>query len=213
MDQRTGSMDEILEGYAHFRSQVFPQHRKAFSRLRHGQNPETLFVTCADSRVVPGLITHTEPGDLFIVRNVGNLVPAHGDFTGGVSSAIEYGVLGLGVKHIVVLGHTDCGAMKAILHPEKIAAMKSVSAWLHHAQAAKHVVELNHPKVRGHRLLQLLTEENVVMQLDHLRTHPSVAARLRQGSLELHGWLYDIAHGTLAAWEASKSKFLPLGAK
>lgn len=203
-------MDRLLAGYARFRREVFPAQRERFSDLSRGQQPDVLCITCADSRIVPNLFTQTEPGEIFVVRNVGNIVPPHGEFTGGVSSAIEYAVLGLNVRHIVILGHSDCGAMKALLHPEKVGHMKSVAAWLQHSQAAVHVVQENHPDCKGDQLLRALTEENVVAQLDHLRTHASVAARLRKGSLQLHGWMYDIAEGRLSAWDVHTKKFHPL---
>lgn len=204
-------MKRLIEGYQHFQKEVFPAHRDEFADLSRGQHPEVLFITCADSRIVPNMITQTDPGDIFIVRNVGNIVPPHGEFTGGVTSAIEYGVLALGIKHIVVLGHSDCGAMKGLLHPEKLTNMKGVLAWLQHAQAAKSVVEENSPNLTGDELLHAVTEENVLIQLDHLRTHPSVAARLRRGTVFLHAWIYDIATGSLRTWHAGHKRFYPLG--
>jgi carbonic anhydrase len=203
-------MDRLLTGYARFRREIFPAQRERFSDLSRGQQPDALFITCADSRIVPNLITQTEAGEIFVVRNVGNIVPPHGEFTGGVSSAIEYAVIGLNVRHIVILGHSDCGAMKALLHPEKVASMKAVTAWLHHSQAALHVVRENCPDCTGDELLRAVTEENVVAQLDHLRTHPSVAARLRKGALQVHGWIYEIAEGRLSEWDAQAKGFAPL---
>jgi carbonic anhydrase len=201
-------MHRLLTGYARFRKEVFPAQKEFFADLSRGQTPDALFIACADSRVVPNLITQTDPGELFVVRNVGNMVPAYSDFHGGVTSSIEFAVLGLGVKNIIVLGHSDCGAMKALLHPEKTTSMKAVSDWLRHGQAAYQVVMENRSE---EKLLRAVTEENVILQLDHLRTHPSVASRLRKGSLTLHGWIYDIAEGKLAAWDPEEKLFRPLG--
>jgi carbonic anhydrase len=200
----------VLQGYARFRREVFPQQREMFADLSRAQRPDTLFITCADSRVVPNLITQTDPGEIFVCRNVGNIVPPFGEFTGGVSSAIEYAVMALGVGNIVVLGHSDCGAMKALLHPEKAASMRAVSAWLQHAHAATQITAENSSHLEGDELLRAITEENVLVQLDHLRTHPSVAARLRRGGLAVHGWIYEIARGEVRAWDPAQRKFFPL---
>jgi carbonic anhydrase len=204
------AMRRLLSGYARFRREIFPAQKERFSDLSTGQDPDVLCITCADSRIVPNLITQTGAGELFVVRNVGNIVPPHGEFTGGVSSAIEYAVTVLNVSHILILGHSDCGAMKALLQPETIASMKAVSAWLNHSQAAVQIVQENRPGCKGDELLRAVTEENVIAQLDHLRTHPSVAVRLRKGTLQLHGWIYDIGEGRLSAWDPDRRKFHPL---
>ena len=129
-------MKRLVDGYVKFKTQEFDKLKHRFKFLADQQNPHTLFITCSDSRVVPDLITQTEPGELFICRVIGNLVPAYGSAMGGVSSAIEYAVMVLGVENIVVCGHSDCGAMRAFLHPEKLASLKAVSAWLEHANMA-----------------------------------------------------------------------------
>lgn len=201
-------MKKFIDGHARFLSEIYPEQQGMFEHLSSGQNPEALFITCADSRVVPGLITQTSPGDIFVCRNVGNIVPPFGEFTGGVSSAIEYGVMALGVKHIVVLGHSDCGAMKALMNPGNVKSMPTVAQWLKHAETAAHVVEHNHPGLEGDAKLAALTQENVVAQLDHLQTHPSVAARVRKGQLQLHGWVYQIHSGRIDAWDGQS--FRPL---
>jgi len=203
-------MMRLIQGYRRFQSEVYSEHQATFARLTTGQNPEALFITCADSRVNPTLITQSDVGDIFVCRNVGNLVPPHGEHTGGVSSAIEYAVVALDVRHIVVLGHSDCGAMKALLDPDRVAGMPAVSTWLQHAQTASHVVTENFPELRGADRLRKITEENVLAQMDHLRTHPSVQARLRRGVLRLHGWYYDIACGLIFAWDSEQNTFLPL---
>ena len=203
-------MERLLAGYAKFRQEVLPAQREKYAELARGQNPHTLFITCADSRVVPNLITQTEPGEIFTSRNVGNIVPTFGELMGGVSSSIEYAVVALEVQHIVVLGHSDCGAMKALLFPDAIASMKSVSTWLAQAQGAIHIVRETRPGLEGKELLEAVTEENVLVQLDHLRTHPAVAAKLRRNEITLHGWVYDISSGTVRAWDAEARHFAPL---
>ena len=201
------AMNKLLKGYAKFHNEVFPANRDAFSALAKGQSPHTLFITCADSRVVPNLITQTSPGEIFTVRNVGNIVPAFGEVMGGVSSAIEYAVAALGVERVVILGHADCGAMKALLFPEDVVHMKAVSTWLQQAAAALHIVKENSPELEGKALLERLTEENVVVQLNHLRTHPAVAARLRRNDIELHGWVYEICDGSVRAYDEETRQF------
>src|SRR5574343_94863 len=204
------ALHSIVDGFKRFRNEVFPQQEELFKKLATAQNPRAMFITCADSRVVPELITQSSPGDLFVNRNVGNVVPAYGQMMGGVSTAIEYAVMALGVQHIVVCGHSDCGAMKAVLNPASLETMPTVRAWLRHAEVARSVVADNCNCGSDHETLGVLTEENVVAQLDHLRTHPSVAARLASGQLHIHGWVYDIDSGGIRAYDAASGKFLAL---
>ncbi|MCL4855325.1 MAG: carbonic anhydrase [Bryobacteraceae bacterium] len=204
-------MKRILSGLSRFQNEIFPQTRQLFERLASSQTPEALFLTCSDSRIVPELMTQTAPGDLFICRNAGNIAPAYGEVNGGVSATIEYAVLVLEVKDIIICGHSDCGAMKGLLHPEQLAAMPNVAAWLKHAESARFMVQDNYPHLKGADLLNALIEENVVAQLENLRTHPSVASRLRKGKLQLHGWVYQIDHGTVTAFDPELTRFVPIG--
>ncbi|ANI12616.1 carbonic anhydrase [Pseudomonas citronellolis] len=203
------ALRRIVEGFRQFRQEVFPQQEALFKKLAHAQNPRAMFITCADSRIVPELITQSSPGDLFVTRNVGNVVPPYGQMNGGVSTAIEFAVMALGVQHIIVCGHSDCGAMKAVLDPQTLERMPTVKAWLRHAEVAKTVVEQN-CGCASHDTLDILTEENVVAQLDHLKTHPSVAARLASGQLFIHGWVYDIETSQIKAYDAEVGHFRPL---
>src|SRR5712691_9540189 len=188
-------VDSILRGLKRFRKKVYPKHRELFHKLALQQRPTALFITCADSRIDPCLLTQTKPGELFLCRVIGNIVPRYPESIGGVSATIEYAVAVLGVPDVIVCGHTDCGVMKGVLNPEALKPLANVSAWLRHAQPARRAVE----KLKGQRtapeFLLALTEQNVVEQLHNLRTHPSVAARLEQGNLKLHGWVYHIAEG------------------
>jgi len=203
------ALQTLLDGFQRFRNDVFPEQRELFSKLARQQSPQAMFITCADSRIVPELITQSDPGSLFVTRNVGNVVPPYGQMNGGVSTAIEYAVMGLGVQHIIICGHSDCGAMKAVLNPQSIERMPTVKAWLRHAEVAKTVTQQS-CGCAEHQELGVLTEENVVAQLDHLRTHPSVAARLASGQLFIHGWVYDIENCTIKAYDAERGEFLPL---
>ena len=204
------ALDHIIGGVKRFREEIYPQQRELFEKLAFEQKPRAMFITCADSRIIPELITQSSPGDLFVTRNVGNVVPPYGQMLGGVSTAIEFAVVALGVQHIIICGHSDCGAMKAVLDPAPLQRMPTVKAWLRHAEVARHVVEENCGCANEHTL-GILTEENVVAQLDHLRTHPSVAARLASGQLFIHGWVYNIGTSEIRAYDAQSGAFRLIG--
>jgi carbonic anhydrase len=199
-------MRALIEGFKKFRSEVFEEKRDLFKRLSHGQNPEALFITCSDSRIDPNLLTQTQPGELFILRNAGNIVPSYGTL-GGSTATIEYAVSALRVKHIIVCGHTDCSVMKAILTPEQFEHLPAVKTWLLQAETTRRIVKENFSHLNGSELLITTIQENVRLQLIHLATHPGVAARLRRNDLELHGWVYSIATGEVWAYDFSKDRF------
>lgn len=203
-------MQRLIQGFFRFQREIFPTKQQLFKTLAESQNPRALFITCADSRVVPDLITQSAPGDLFICRNAGNIVPPYGEMNGGVSATIEYAVTALGIKNIVVCGHSDCGAMKAALYPEKLHDMPTVTSWLRHAESARRVVKENYPHLAGDAMLDAMIEENVIAQLHHLRTHPSVAARVSRGELNLYGWLYRISTGEMSTYDAQSGAFVKL---
>jgi carbonic anhydrase len=202
----------ILDGLSRFQNEVFPEERELFGRLATGQSPETLFITCSDSTIVPDLITQTKPGDLFICRNAGNIVPHYGETMGGVSATIEYAVMALNVKDIIICGHSDCGAMKGVLHREKTAGMPSFTAWLRHAEIARFILNENYENLSEKERLDVLIEENVIAQVDNLRTHPSVASRLMRDRVNLHGWVYTIETGEVKHLDRASRKFVRLGA-
>lgn len=202
-------MMKLLSGVADFQKNVFPKHRKLFEELAGGQSPEVLFITCSDSRIDPSLITQAKPGDLFIIRNAGNIVPPHARDAGGVTASIEFAIGALGVQHIVVCGHSNCGAMRGAMNPEVLKTLPHVAHWLSHAEAAAHIVrereiEDEEEKVRA------MTLENVLLQLQHLRTHPYVAAGLAASRIELHAWMYDIESGAIEAFNPEAGAFEPV---
>jgi carbonic anhydrase len=203
-------MRKLIEGVLRFQNEVYPQHRELYQDLANGQSPRWLLITCSDSRVVPNLIAQVGPGELFICRNAGNIVPAHGESSGGVAATIEYAVQVLGVPHIIVCGHSDCGAMRAVMHPEKVADLPAVARWIAYADRARAVVLETMPDAPEDRKLEALTQENVLAQLDNLRTLPSVAAKLRAGALEIHGWTYDIRSGGFVAWDEDHARWRPI---
>ena len=203
-------MQKLVDGIHHFQSNIFRPQQEFFENLAAGQSPETLFITCSDSRINPNLITNTQPGELFILRNAGNIVPPHGAGVGGEAATIEFAVVGLGVKDIIICGHSHCGAMKGLLHPQQLANLTATAAWLKHADATQQIVAENYRHLEGHALLTATVEENVLVQLENLRTHPSVAARLVSGRLKLHGWVYKIETGQVFAFDAQERQFLPI---
>lgn len=194
----------LVGGIAYFQKHVYPRHQDLFEKLALGQRPEALFITCADSRIDPCLLTQTKPGELFICRVIGNIVPPYPDAIGGVSATVEYAVGVLRVPEVIVCGHTDCGVMKGALYPEAMEAYPNVAAWLRYAQ-----VKEREPEPSAETLLSL-TEHNVVAQLKNLRSHPVVAARLQEGGLALHGWVYHIGAGMVTAYQDENGKFAPL---
>ncbi|MGY2338335.1 carbonic anhydrase [Pseudomonas sp. SDO5532_S415] len=210
VESADAALKHIVDGFLHFHHEVFPQQEELFKKLATAQQPRAMFITCADSRIVPELITHSSPGDLFVTRNVGNVVPPYGQMNGGVSTAIEYAVLALGVQHIIICGHSDCGAMRAVLNPDSLEKMPTVKAWLRHAEVAKTMVHDNCNCADENERMHVLTDENVIAQLQHLRTHPSVASRMANGQLFIHGWVYDIETSEIKAYDADQGCFLPL---
>jgi len=194
------AVEKFLGGLSRFQKHVYPKHQDLFERLARGQRPEALFITWADSRIDPCLLTQTKPGELFICRVIGNVVPPYPDAIGGVSATIEYAVGVLRVPEVIVCGHTDCGVMRGALNPEALEAYPNVTAWLRYAKVEHH----DPPSAE---LLLALTEDNVVAQLKNLRSHPTVAAGLEQGDLALHGWVYHIGPGTVTAYNKASRKF------
>jgi carbonic anhydrase len=203
-------MRRIVEGLHRFQTAVFPTKRDLFRKLADSQAPRALFITCGDSRIVPDLITQTNPGELFICRNAGNIIPPFGEVAGGVSATIEYAVVALQIPNIIVCGHSDCGAMKGVLHPDTTRAMPLVAHWLQHAEPARCVVEALHRERSEEDKLEILTQENVLAQLQNLMTHPSVAARLARGTLDVYGWHYDISTGEVLSFDAERNRFVRL---
>lgn len=204
-------MKKVVEGVSRFQKELSPEQRATFKQLAGGQNPLALFITCSDSRIDPNRITQTEPGDLFIVRNAGNIVPPHGAANGGEEATIEYAVAALKVRDIVVCGHTHCGAMKALIgDPASLDAFPSVRSWLGHAEATRWIVRDRYAGRDSPALLTAAVEENVLVQLDNLRTHPSVAAALARGEINLHAWVYCIATAEVRVFDPDEQVFRPL---
>ncbi|HSF21468.1 MAG TPA: carbonic anhydrase [Burkholderiales bacterium] len=201
-------VDFLERGVRKFKREGFRENRRLFRKLAKRQLPRVLFITCADSRIVPSLITQTRPGDLFVERNPGNIVPVYSRHAVGVSASIEYAVDVLDVERVVVCGHSDCGAVKGILHPEKLATVPAVRRWLTDGNHSRRMLG-RAARLTEREKLERLTELNVIVQLEHLETHPSVARRLKQGELALHGWVYDIRNGEILQLNERTGEFLP----
>ena len=204
-------MKRIIDGVLKFQTEVFPNQKALFQQLSNGQRPQAMFIGCSDSRVIPELFMQQGPGDLFVVRNAGNIVPPHAVAPGGVSASIEYAVAVLGVPDIVVCGHSGCGAMGAILSGnEQLKALPEVSRWLNFANAATQVIQEQHAHKEDSEKLDILVRENVLAQLVNLLTHPVVANAVASKQVRLHGWVFDIATATVTTYNAEAGEFVPL---
>ncbi len=202
-------MQKIIEGFLKFQTDVFPARSELFKTLATGQSPKVLFVTCSDSRVVPEFFTQQEPGDLFVIRNAGNIVPSYGPEPGGVSATVEYAVSVLKVSDIVICGHSNCGAMAAISSCQCLDHLPAVGHWLRYSDAAKAIVEAREYD-SAQQKADALVRENVIAQLSNIKTHPAVALALSQRKLNLHGWVYDIEKGAIDALDGSTMGFVSL---
>jgi carbonic anhydrase len=203
-------MDEIIAGVRAFQRDIYPLYREKFAELASGQTPHAMVITCSDSRIDPFLLMQAEPGQLFVLRNAGNIVPEHDGFVGGVTATIEFAVVQLRVPNIIVCGHAGCGAVAGLLRPESIRHLPEVTNWLHHsARARKRVAEsggLDAPDA-----MERAVAANVVVQLENLRTHPCVAEALAANKLAIHGWVYDFVTGAVTAYQDQRREFVPLG--
>jgi carbonic anhydrase len=203
-------MDDIIAGVRTFQRDVYPQYRELFEKLAAGQSPEALVITCSDSRVDPFLFTNAQPGQLFVLRNAGNLVPTYDGIVGGVTATIEFAVVGLKVPNIIVCGHSGCGAIHGLLHPEALTNMPHVANWLsHHAEPVRDILA-NAGRLGGPDEMEQAVDANVLVQLGNLKAHPCVAEALAAGKLKLHGWVYDIVSGAIRAYNEQWQQFGPL---
>lgn len=197
-------MKNLLPGLRKFSEEVFPSQKPLFEELSQGQKPHTLLITCSDSRIDPNLVTQTQPGELFVVRNAGNIVPPFGASRGGEEAAIEFAVDGLKVSNIVVCGHSHCGAMAALSGHGSLDALPSVRAWLEHAQATRR-------RISGRSTPLDLAEvvgENVLVQIDNLKTHPAVSAALREERVRIYAWVYYFENGAVTLYDRLSKRYV-----
>lgn len=206
-------LERLKDGVRRFRKDVYAERAEQYRiAATTQQTPHTLMITCADSRIDVETITSSEPGELFVTRNIGNMIPAYGEMLGGVSAVIEYAVDALKVKHAAIMGHTDCGAMKGLLNPAATEKMPTVVNWLKNGTTALRVAETIDER-RGMDLLPTVTEQNVLLQVQHLKTHPSIAAAMARGELTVSGWIYDIGHGEVRIFDEALNKFVSVTAE
>lgn len=197
-------MKNLLPGLRKFSETIFPRHQEHFESLAQGQKPHTLMITCSDSRIDPNLVTQTKPGELFVIRNAGNIVPPFGASRGGEEAAIEFAIEGLGVSNIVICGHSQCGAMAALSGKVNLEGLPCVKSWLGHAQGTKKRIE----SMLTDYSLNDVIEENVLVQADNLRTHPSVSGALRSGRVQIFGWVYNFETGSIVVYDPKLKKYL-----
>ncbi|HMO13569.1 MAG TPA: carbonic anhydrase [Pirellulaceae bacterium] len=201
-------MQKLIQGIHKFQQNIFDDQKVLFARLAKGQQPLALFITCSDSRIDPNMLTQTKPGELFIIRNAGNLIPPHGVVTGGEAGTIEYAISVLKIKDVIVCGHSMCGAMAGVLHPEQLDGLNAVKNWLSYADATARVIKENYSHLTDETARLMATvEENVLIQLENLRTHPSVAAALARDELKLHAWVYKFETGQVFSYVPENNEF------
>lgn len=203
-------MDTLIKGIERFQAGVYKDKKRLFEQLAFGQKPHTLLITCSDSRIQPDVIMGTEPGELFILRNIGNIVPPHGWGQNEAEAVIEYATVALGVRDIVVCGHSHCGAMKALLDPHHLEELPVVANWLTHAQETKSRILRKYPHLRGDELLDAAIRENVLVQVERVESLPCVAPRLANGGLKVHGWVYRIESGEIVHFRKDQDLFVSI---
>lgn len=208
--QHVEVMKKLLKGLREFKTTYFSTHRELFEELAHGQKPRVLFITCSDSRIDPNLITSAGVGELFVIRNAGNIIPPFGAANGGEGAAVEYAVQALGIEHIIVCGHSHCGAMKGLLKRSSLEdEMPLVYEWLKHAEATRRLLSENYNTLEGESLLEVAVAENVLTQIENLRTYPVIHSKLYRGNLHLHAWVYHIETGEVLEYDAMRHAFVP----
>lgn len=202
-------MTRIIQGIQHFQAHIFGSKKTLFRRLGEGQAPHALFITCSDSRIDPNLLTQTDPGEIFILRNAGNLVPPHG-VRGGEAATLEFALKQLQVPDVIVCGHSKCGAMQGLLAPDALRELPEVAAWLEYSRAILPGLEQAAATLPPAEKLTLAIERNVLLQLEHLKSYPFVADALAAGRLRLHGWVYFLESGQVTAHVPGHERFMPL---
>jgi carbonic anhydrase len=207
-------MQRLVDGVHSFQEHYFAERRALFRQLaERGQRPDTLFITCSDSRIDPTRLCSAEPGELFIVRNVGNIVP-HAALPGGTAAAIEYAIEVLQVENVVVCGHTHCGAIQAVLNPASMDRLPFVKRWLAQTDRVRTIVQERYEQhLEGAALVTAAVEENVLVQLENLREFSFVAERLERGTLRMSGWVFAIETGAVFAFDPVSGQFLDIAAQ
>jgi len=204
-------MQKLVSGIHQFQQHIRQERPDLLKRMSSGQEPLALFITCSDSRILPNQLTQTEPGELFILRTAGNIVPPYGAVFGGEAATIEYAIQGLRVTDVIICGHSLCGAMGALNNPEQVQGMPAVREILKHAEATRRIIDENYEHLQDPAAkLTATVQENVLVQLENLRTHPSVAAAMARGALNLHAWVYKMQTAEVFAYHPDIQQFRTL---
>ncbi len=202
-------MKKLIKGLREFQSSYFSTHEELFEQLSHGQKPRVLFITCSDSRIDPNLITQAGLGELFVIRNAGNIIPPFGATNGGEGATIEYAIQALDIQQIIVCGHSHCGAMKGLMKLDSLRIeMPLVHDWLKYAEATRRLVKDNYSDYEGEELLEIIIAENVLTQIENLRTYPVIRSKLHQGQLKIYAWIYQIETGEVLAYDPQKHAYV-----
>lgn len=202
-------MKKLIRGLGEFKNSYFSTHQDLFIELTQGQKPRVLFITCSDSRIVPNLITQAEVGELFIIRNAGNIIPPFGAANGGEGATVEYAVHSLGIEQIVVCGHSHCGAIKGLLKLNDLQEeMPLMHNWLKHTEATRRLIKENYSHLQGEDLLEIAIAENVLTQIENLKTYPVVHSKLYQGKLKIYGWIYNLSTGEVMAYDSNSHNYV-----
>lgn len=203
-------MKKLLSGVRQFQQSYVPSHRALLAELSKGQHPRVLFIACSDSRVDPSIICQADIGDLFVIRNAGNIVPPYEATNGGEGATIEYAIEALDIKQIIVCGHTHCGAMKGLLQLGQLEEkMPLVYDWLRHTAATRKLVQDNYSHLSKSDMLEALVAENVLTQIEHLRTYPVIRSKMYRDDLAIHAWVYNIETGEILAYDSEAHAYMP----
>ncbi len=203
-------MKKLVRGIVEFRKKALASYRERFAQLALGQSPDTLFIACSDSRVAANVFASTEPGDLFVIRNVGNMIPCcgedgHSSADESEAAAIEFAILNLNVKHIIVCGHSECGAMHALIRGRNTLTTPHLRAWLRHGEASLKLLDAQKDELAP---VNKLSQLNVLLQLEHLKSYPVVRERIEQGHLTLHAWWFELSGASVHAFDVKLGKFV-----
>jgi carbonic anhydrase len=205
-----GGATRIIQGVQKFQQRIFGTKESLFKRLGEGQAPLALMITCSDSRINPNLLTQTEPGELFILRNAGNLVPPHSEAPSGEAATVEYALHHLHVRDVIVCGHSRCGAIQGLLSPQALDAMPQVKRWLEFARPVLDRLPREDKTLSPATMLGLAVEQNTLVQVEHLKTYPIVQDSLAVGKLRLHAWVYHFETGKVTAHVPGRERFVAL---
>lgn len=203
-------MKKLIHGIVDFRKNLTPEYRALFASLALGQKPDALFIACSDSRVVPNLFASTNPGDVFVLRNIGNLIPPSPsqEQDGSAQAAVEFSVFALNISHIVICGHSECGAIEAMVNGVDEKCCPHLASWLKYGKES--VKRVDEGAVLDSRLSRFnqISQMNVLQQIEHIKSYPFVRERIEQKKLHMHGWWFDIAHADVYCYEEDVNQFV-----